>query len=178
MKKLFFTLFSILFFISSANAEKMEFNGEVYNLQYSTKTDVGYVNEYIRNFEHTDDWNKILIITYYNNTDDAAEYMDKYAKQIKMLPNYTFQSYDEIKKILAFNTNYFNSDYFDFNIMKFKKHNDKGIIGMQYIQKYYYSNERDIATQLVRAKAIGEKIIKVFDEKPIPEIIQKEIDIF
>ena len=64
------------------------------------------------------------------------------------------------------------------NIMKFKKHDDKGIIGMQYIQKYYYSNERDIATQLVRAKAIGEKIIKVFDEKPIPEIIQKEIDIF
>ena len=49
---------------------------------------------------------------------------------------------------------------------------------MQYIQKYYYSNERDIATQLVRAKAIGEKIIKVFDETPIPEIVQKEIDIF
>lgn len=178
MKKLIFTILALFLIIPCANAEKIEFNGEVYDLQYATKTATGFVNEYVRNFEHTDDWNKIVIVNYFTNTDDAAEYMDKYAKQIKMLPNYTFQGYDNIKKILSFNTNYFNTDYFEYNILKAKKHSTQGILCLQYIEKYYFVNARDMNNQLTKAKVVSDKIFKAFDAHDIPEIVQQEIDKF
>ena len=67
--------------------------------------------------------------------------------------------------------------YFEYDIYKFEKHPDKGMMVLKYAVKHYFTNDNEIKTIAEKIKAENDKCLETIISSPIPPIVEKDLQL-
>lgn len=183
MKRIFFILLTLFTVQISSLAEDIHFDNEVYTLKYSSlaPTTNGYGNEYFKKYENVSNWTKMIGIYYYPNEKDPIKYAENFDKTIENTDNSVLLKLIENKKsdkaAISFLVNGCENakKYFEYDIYKFEKHPDKGMMVLKYAVKYFFTSEGEIKKIAEKVKKENDKYLEMIITSPIPQIVEKDI---
>ncbi len=184
IKKFFLALGIILCLISTAYAESIKFDGKDYELKFSTSDALsgGCINEYIPKNQNLNKWVEMIAIHTLPNVSDPKQFAQNLGNIVNK--KYGTKTYLIINKkgnmaVLSFilpNSNR-GSQFLEYNLWKYKKHNNGGIIGLQYAKRIYIKKNTNlnlVAKEFSKNHPIWvNKII----EMPYPKLQTKNIHI-
>ena len=185
MKRIFFILLTLFTVQISSLAEDIHFDNEVYTLKYSSlaPTTNGYGNEYFKKYENVSNWTKMIGIYYYPNEKDPIKYAENFDKTIENTNNSVLLKLIENKKsdkaAISFLVNGCENakKYFEYDIYKFEKHPDKGMMVLKHAVKYFFTSEGEIKKIAEKVKKENDKYLEMIITSPIPQIVEKDISI-
>ena len=67
--------------------------------------------------------------------------------------------------------------YFEYDIYKFEKHPNKGMLLLKYSVKYFFTNEEQIKQIAKNVKENNDKYLEMIISSPIPPVVEKDIKI-
>lgn len=185
MKKFVFAILAFLIPNLICQAEEIHFENEVYTLKYSAiapQTE-GYGNEYFRKNENVGNWSKMVGVYYYPNENNPLKYAENFDKTIENTENSVLLKLIENKKsdkaAISFLVNGCENakKYFEYDIYKFEKHPDKGMMVLKYAVKHYFTNDSEIKTIAEKIKAENDKCLETIISSPIPPIVEKDLQL-
>ena len=185
MKKWIFGLVGLIslgiglsFLTLSMNTNKIVFDNERYELQYSAKTDFGYINEYVRANETVYNYEKMITVMGYNNLSSnvserqlletlyAGTQSDKYVNL------YTYQPEN-----LIISNSFSGQGFIEYTAYKIKKLDNNKLTTMHFTQKYRVKNVAELVTGLsAKIRENDKKYVKLLNSTPIPNVIKTELD--
>lgn len=185
---MFKRLFAILALFIGTNAvlaEDIHFDNEVYTLKYSALAPQtsGYGNEYFKKYENVSNWTKMVGIYYYPNEKDPIKYAQDFDKTVENTDNSVLLKFIQNKKYdkaaISFLVNGCENakKYFEYNIYKFEKHPDKGMMVLKYAVKHYFTNDSEIKSIAEKIKENNDKCLETIISSPIPPIVEKDIQL-
>ena len=175
----------IALFLGSAfcQAEDIHFDNEVYTLKYSAiapKTN-GYGNEYFKKNENVSNWTKMIGIYYYPEENNPIKYAEDFDKTVESTDNSVLLKLIENKKVdkaaISFLVNGSENakKYFEYDIYKFEKHPDKGMLLLKYAVKYFFTSNDEINKIAQSVKENNDKYLEMIITLLIPPIVEKDI---
>ena len=183
MKRIFFILLVIFLPHISCIAEEIHFDNEVYKLKYSSLAPQtkGYGNEYFRNSENVGNWTKMIGVYYYPEEKDPVKYAENFDKTIENTENSVLLKLIENKKAdkaaISFLVNGCENakKYFEYDIYRFEKNPNKGIMVLKYAVKHYFTNNTEIKSIAENIKKNNNKYLETIITSPIPLLVEKDI---
>ena len=183
MKKFLFTILALILPHIACNAEEIYFESEVYKLKYSAiaPQTQGYGNEYFRNSENVGNWSKMIGVYYYPNENNPIKYAENFDKTVENTENSVLLKLIENKKAdkaaISFLVNGCENakKYFEYDIYKFEKYQNKGMVVVMYAVKYFFTNNNQIKTIAENIKKNNDKYLEIIITSTTPAIIEKEI---
>ncbi len=185
MKRIFSILLMLFISQMSCFAEDIHFDNEVYTLKYSAlapKTN-GYGNEYFKKYENVSNWSKMIGIYYYPDEKDPVKFAENFDKTVESTDNSVLLKLIENKKsdkaAISFLVNGCENakKYFEYDIYKFEKHPDKGMLVLKYAVKHFFTNDNEINQIAQKVKENNDKYLEMIITSPIPPVIEKDIQI-
>lgn len=179
---LFVSLFALA---QSAKAEEIHFNNNVFILKYSilSTENKGYENEYFMKGENKNNWTKMVGIYYFPDVSNPIKFADSQSKKVESDEINVLLKYVANKKADKAALSYLQNGsldgkkYFEYNILKYEKHPDKGMMALRYAIRYFFYSENEIAGIANKVKAENDEYMQILIESPIPPIIEKDINI-
>lgn len=166
-----------------ALSEEIHFDNEVYKLKFSAlapKTQ-GYGNEYFKNSENPSNWTKMIGVYYYPQEDNPVKFAQNFDKTIENTENSMLLKLIENKKAnksaISFLVNGCENakKYFEYDIYKFEKHPDKGMLVVKYAVKHFFTNNDDITKVAQEVKKNNDKYLEMLIVSPSPRIVEEDI---
>ncbi len=176
-------LIAYMVFVQTAKAEDIHFNNDIFQLKAShvSETDNVYENEYFPGNETKENWTKMIGIYYYPEISNPLKYADESDKKIEAREGVVLLKYIKNKKqdkaILSFleNGEANGKNFFEYNIYKYEKHPDKGIMVLRYVKKYFFKTNDEITKIGHEVKNINDDLLEQIIISPIPPIVEKDI---
>lgn len=176
-------IISIFAFNQIAKAEEIHFNNDVFILKQSSMSAInkGYENEYFLKNENIDNWTKLIGIYYYPEVSNPIKFADNECKSIEANDINVLLKYIENKKADKAALSYLQNgsingrNFFEYNIFKYEKHPDKGMMALRYAIRYFFNNKNEITTLGQKVKAENDEYLQKIIESPIPPIVEKDI---
>ncbi len=183
MKNFLFALIAIFCTQMISFSEEIFFDNEHYNLKFSAIAPgtQGYGNEYYKNGENVSNWNKMVGVYHYPKETNPLEFAKNFDSIIETTDNRVLLKVVENKKtnkaVLSFLVN--NSEnskkFFEYDVYKFEKHSDNGMIVSKYASKYFFSNDNEINKLAQQVKDNNDKYLELLIISQTPKIIEKDI---
>ncbi len=179
-----FLIFTAIALTNYTNAEEIHFNNNIYTLKYSTFSVInkGYENEYFLNNQNKTNWIKMIGIYYYPDESNPLKFADNKCKEVENDETNVLLKFIENKKadkaalsFLQYGNNK-NKNFFEYNIYKYEKHPDKGMMVLRYADRYFFDNNNEITEIGNNIKKENDNYLQMIVESPIPQIIEKDID--
>ena len=183
MKKFVFAILAFLIPNLICQAEEIHFENEVYTLKYSAiapQTE-GYGNEYFRKNENVGNWSKMVGVYYYPNENNPLKFAENFDKTIENTENSVLLKLIENKKsdkaAISFLVNGCENakKYFEYDIYKFEKNQNKGMTVIKYAVKHYFTNNEEIKKIAEEIKKNNDKYLETIIMSQTPAIIEKDI---
>lgn len=183
MKRIFFTILAIFMTQIISYAEEIHFDNEVYKLKYSAiapQTN-GYGNEYFRNSENVGNWVKMIGVYYYPDVSNPIKYAEDFDKTVENTENSVLLKLIENKKAdkaaISFLVNGCENakKYFEYDIYRFEKNPDKGMMVLKYAVKYYFTNDAEIKKIAENIKKNNDKYLETIITSAIPLLVEKDV---
>lgn len=179
-----FLIITVFAFLQTAKAEEIHFNNDIFILKYSTLSNInrGYENEYFLKNENKSNWTKMIGIYYYPEVSNPLKFADKESKSIESKEINVLLKYIENKKADKAALGYLQNgssngkNFFEYNIFKYEKHPDKGMMALRYAIRYFFNNNDEITTLAGKVKAENDEYLQKIIESPIPPVIEKNIN--
>lgn len=180
----FLTVFiSLMFLVEPVKAEEIHFNNDIYTLKYSglAPQTEGYGNEYFLKNEDVGNWTKMIGVYYYPKESNPLKFAENFDKTIENTENSLLLKLIENKKsdkaAISFLVNGCENakKYFEYDIYKFEKNPEKGMVVLKYAVKYYFTNNEEIKTIAENIKKENDKYLETIISSAIPAIIEKDI---
>ncbi len=179
-----FLFISLFFFSQSAKAEEIHFNNDVFILKYSSMSyeHNGYDNEYFLKNENRNDWSKMVGIYYYPDEKDPLKFASNEDKEVEAKETNVLLKFIENKKqdkaALSYlqNGSVNGKNFFEYNIYKYEKHPDKGMMVLRYAIRYFFTTDGEITQIGNKVKEENDKYLQLIVSSPIPPIVEKEIN--
>ena len=174
---------SLILMVESVNAEEIHFNTDVYTLKYSAiapQTE-GYGNEYFLKNENVANWSKMVGVYYYPNESDPLKFVENFDKTIENTDNSLLLKLVENKKsdkaAISFLVNGSENakKYFEYDIYKFEKFSNKGMVVLKYAVKHFFTNDADIKSIAEKIKKENDKLLETIIISPIPPLVEKNL---
>ncbi len=183
MKRILFTILALVIPHLSCQSEEIHFDNEVYKLKYSAlaPNTKGYGNEYYRNSENVGNWTKMIGVYYYPEESNPLKFAENFDNTIENTENSVLLKLIENKKCdraaISFLVNGCenNKKYFEYDIYRFEKNPNKGMMVVKYAMKYHFTNDADIKTIAENIKKNNDKYLEIIITSAIPKIIEKDI---
>ena len=164
-------------------AEEIHFDNEVYKLKYSSLAPQtnGYGNEYFRNSENVGNWSKMIGVYYYPNENNPIKYVENFDKIVEETENSVLLKLIENKKsnkaAISFIVNGCENakKYFEYDIYKFEKNPNKGVMVVKYAVKHYFTNDKQIKMIAEDIKKNNDKYLETIITSAVPAIIERDI---
>lgn len=174
----------VLTFLGPAIAEEIHFNNDVYILKYSELSDLtkGYENEYFLKNETKNNWNKMVGIYYYPEISNPLKFADNECKDIESNDINVLLKFIENKQADKAALSYLQNgsengkNFFEYNIFKYEKHPEKGMMALRYAIRYYFNNDEGIKALAQKVKDENDLYLQKIIESPIPPIVEKVIN--
>lgn len=185
MKRIFFTIIALFFSQIGCFSEEIHFDNEVYTLKYSSlapKTN-GYGNEYFRGNENVSHWSKMIGVYYFPEEDNPLKFAENFDKTIENTDNSVLLKLIENKKCdkaaISFLVNGCENSkkFFEYDIYRFEKHPQKGMVMMRYSVKNYFKNDEEIKSIAKSIKDNNDKYLENLIVSPMPSIVEKDISL-
>lgn len=185
MKKFIFMILAFLVPNLCCCAEEIHFDNEVYKLKYSAiaPQTKGYGNEYFRGSENVGNWIKMIGVYYYPEESNPLKYVENFDKTIETTDNSVLLKLIENKKCnkaaISFLVNGCenNKKYFEYDIYKFEKAPNKGMIVVKYAVKNFFTNDNEIKTIAENIRKNNDKYLETIVSSQVPSVIEKDINI-
>ena len=183
MKRIFFTILAIFMTQIISYAEEIHFDNEVYKLKYSAiapQTN-GYGNEYFRNSENVGNWVKMIGVYYYPDVSNPIKYAEDFDKTVENTENSVLLKLIENKKAdkaaISFLVNGCENakKYFEYDIYRFEKNPNKGMMVLKYAVKYYFTNDAEIKKIAENIKKNNDKYLETIITSAIPLLVEKDV---
>lgn len=166
-------------------AEEIHFDNEVYKLKYSAiaPQTKGYGNEYFRGSENVGNWIKMIGVYYYPEENNPLKYVENFDKTVETTDNSVLLKLIENKKCnkaaISFLVNGCenNRKYFEYDIYKFEKAPNKGMIVVKYAVKHFFTNDNEIKTIAENIRQNNDKYLETIISSQVPSVIEKDINI-
>lgn len=179
-----FLFISLFFFSQSAKAEEIHFNNDVFILKYSSMSSEhnGYDNEYFLKNENKNDWSKMVGIYYYPDEKDPLKFASNEDKKVESKDTNVLLKFIENKKQDKAALSYLQNgsangkNFFEYNIYKYEKHPDKGMMVLRYVIRYFFTTDGEITQIGNKVKEENDKYLQLIVSSPIPPIVEKEIN--
>lgn len=176
-------LIAYMFFVQSAKAEDIHFNNDVFNLKNShiITADNSYENEYFLSGETKNNWSKMIGIYYYPDIANPLKYAEQADKDVEARPGVVLLKFIQNKKqdkaLLSFleNGEFNGKNYFEYNIYKYEKHPNKGMMVLRYVKRYFFKTNDEITKIGHEVKSINDDLLEQIIISPIPPIVEKEL---
>ena len=175
----------IALFLGSAFclAEDIHFDNEVYTLKYSSlaPNTNGYGNEYFKKYENVSNWTKMIGIYYYPDENNPLKYAEDFDKKVENTENSVLLKLIENKKsdkaAISFLVNGCENakKYFEYDIYRFEKNPNKGMMVLKFAVKHYFTNTSEINAIAENIKKNNDKYLETIITSPIPLLIEKNI---
>ena len=185
MKRIFFTILAFFMVQNICFSEEIHFDNEVYKLKYSSiaPQTKGYGNEYFRSSENVGNWTKMIGVYYYPEEKDPVKYAENFDKTVENTENSVLLKLIENKKAdkaaISFLVNGCENakKYFEYDIYRFEKNPNKGIMVLKYAVKHYFTNNAEIKSIAENIKKNNDKYLETIITSPIPLLVEKDIHI-
>ena len=180
MKKLLLFLFVILGLNLSALAENIHFNDLIYKLKTVDKNGTKLENDYYIDGENDDFWTSKVEITYLPEVSNPLKYASEVDKKVSTDEKKLLLKFVQNKKldiaVLSYLENEFNDDCacFIYQVLKFEKHPDKGIMVLRFAKKYKVNTNDDIQKVANEIKSINDDYMERIIISPIPPIVKEK----
>lgn len=169
----------------TVKAEDIHFNNNVFTLKYSSMSagNKGYENEYFLKGENKKNYTKMIGIYYYPEISNPIKFADKTTKEIEAQEINVLLKFIQNKKTDRAALSYLQNgecsgkNYFEYIIIKYEKHPDKGIMELKYSIRYFCSTNDEIIKMANKVKEENDEFLQMIIESPIPPIIEKDINI-
>lgn len=183
MKRIFFTVLTILITQIICYSEEIHFDNEVYKLKYSAVAPQtkGYGNEYFRNSENVGNWVKMIGVYSYPEVSNPIKYAEDFDKTVENTENSVLLKLIENKKadkaVISFLVNGCENakKYFEYDIYRFEKNPNKGMMVLKYAVKYYFTNDSEIKKIAEEIKKNNDKYLETMIVSPIPLLVEEDI---
>ena len=183
MKRIFFTILAFILPHLGCNAEEIHFDNEVYKLKYSAIAPLtkGYGNEYFRGNENVGDWVKMIGVYYYPEEQNPLKYAENFDKIIENTENSVLLKFIENKKMNKAAVSFLVNEcenakkYFEYDIYKFEKNQNKGMTVTKYAVKRYFTNNEQINSIAEDIKKNNDKYLETIVTSATPTIVEKDI---
>lgn len=182
MRKLF--LISLMFMIFSplpVSAENIHFCDSIYKLdQINNQGKTSISNEYFKDNENTRLWRSKIIINYLPEVSNPLKYASDFDKKITKEENLLLLKFVQNKKrdiaVLSYLENEitYGGTYFIYNICKFEKHPQKGIMTLKFAKRYKMNSDNDIQNFANEIKKVNDDYIERIIISPIPPILKNK----
>lgn len=185
MKRIFLTIIALFFSQIVCFSEEIHFDNEVYTLKYSSlapKTN-GYGNEYFRGNENVSQWSKMIGVYYFPEEDNPLKFAENFDKTIENTDNSVLLKLIENKRCgkaaISFLVNGCENSkkFFEYDIYRFEKHPQKGMVMMRYSVKNYFKNDDEIKSIAKRIKDNNDKYLENIIVSPMPSIVEKDVSL-
>lgn len=175
---------TVFAFIQTAKAEEIHFNNDIFTLKYSTLSQLnkGYENEYYLKNENKNNWTKMVGIYYYPGISNPLKFADKECKTIESKETNVLLKFIENKKADKAALSYLQNgsvngkNFFEYNIFKYEKHPDSGMMALRYAIRYFFKDNSEITALAQKVKAENDEYLQTIITSPIPPIVEKEIN--
>lgn len=183
MKRIFFIILAMFALQIICYSEEIHFDNEVYKLKYSAiapQTN-GYGNEYFRNSENVGNWVKMIGVYYYPEVSNPLTYAEDFVKTVENTENSVLLKFIENKKAdkaaISFLVNGCENakKYFEYDIYRFEKKTNKGMMVLKYAVKWYFTNNSEIKTIAEDIKKNNDKYLEMMIISPIPLLIEEDV---
>lgn len=167
-----------------ARAEEIHFNNDVYILKYSALSPLskGYENEYFLKNETRNNRTKMIGIYYYPDENNPIKFADEKCKQVESNETNVLLKFIENKKADKAALSYLEhgaldgKNYFEYNIYKYEKHPDKGMMVLRYAVRNFFTTDDEITKIGNKIKEENDIYLQKIIESPIPPIVEKDIN--
>jgi hypothetical protein len=141
----------ILCLSSSAHAESVRFDDKDFELKFATNATLsnGYIKEYIPKNQNLNKWEEMISIHTFPKVSDPkqfAQYLGDIVNKKYGAKFYLIINQKENMAVLSFilPSNDKNLPFLEYNLWKYKKHNNGGIIGLQYAKRFYIKKNTNL----------------------------------
>ena len=167
-----------------ARAEEIHFNNNVYILKYSALSPEtkGYENEYFLKGENRNNRTQLIRIYYYPEINKPIKFADERCKEVENNETDVLLKFIENKKADKAALSYLShgtehgKNYFEYNIYKYEKHPDKGMMVLRYSVRNFFTTDEEITQIGTRVKEENDAYLQKIIESPIPPVVEKDID--
>lgn len=185
MKKFILAILTFLIPNLICYSEEIHFDNEVYKLKYSAIAPLteGYGNEYFRNNENVGNWSKMIGVYNYPNENNPVKFAENFDKTIETTENSILLKLIENKKAnkaaISFLVNGCENakKYFEYDIYKFEKNPNKGMLVVKHAVKRYFTNTDEIKKIAEDFKKNNDKYLETIISSATPTIIEKDIHV-
>lgn len=175
---------SLLYFANVVKAEEIHFDNKVFVLKYSALSPVnkGYENEYFPANQNKNNWDRMVGIYYYPEISDPLKFASKEDKNVESTETDVLLKFIQNKKqdkaALSYLENGLENgkNIFTYNIYKYEKHPDKGMMVLRYAVKYYFTTNDEITQIGKKVREENDKYLEMIVSSPVPPIVEKDIN--
>lgn len=181
MKKLLSVLIVFLGLNLSVFAENIHFNDLIYKLKTVDNDKTKIENEYYIDGENDESWTSKVEITYLPDISNPLKYASDIDKKVSADEKKLLLKFVQNKKldiaVLSYLENEISEDCacFVYNVMKYEKHPDKGIMALRFAKKYTVNTNEDIQKVANEVKAINDDYMERIIISPIPPIVKEKV---
>lgn len=179
MKKILFTLVLFVAFNQVVFGENIHFKDNIYKLKEIDFSNSQIKNEYYIDSETKNIWTSMFEITYIPNISNPLKFASETDKKISEKENLLLLKFIQNKKQDIAILSYLESEilnncaYFIYNILKYEKHPDKGIMALKFAKKYKINKDEDIKNFATEIKKTNDDYMEQIIISPIPPIVKK-----
>jgi len=183
MRKFIFTFITLFFSQLVSFSDEMKFDNETYTLKFSALAPQtqGYGNEYFKKDEDVSNWTKMIGVYYYPNEKSPLEFAKNFDNTIENTDNSILLKIVENKKndkaVLSFlvNGSENSKNFFEYDVYKFEKHPQNGMIVSKYASKHFFKNNDEISKIAQDIKENNDKYLELLIVSQTPAVLEKDI---
>lgn len=184
MKKVwvfYLLIFSVFFLLGqSVTAEDIRFNDSIYKLKVSQKLDDKNIveNEYYHAQESKSFWTTMFGVYHYLDVSNPLKYASDIDKKIEANEKCVLLKFIQNKKqdvaVISYLENGAQNDntFFIYNVYKYAKHPDKGILVLRFSKKYVFNSNDEIVAIAKEVQKINDEYLEKMILTPFPPIVE------
>ena len=184
MRKLwlfYIVLLGVFFLIGqSVTAENIQFNNDIYKLQVSQRVEDKKLveNEYYKDDESKEYWMSMFGVYHYLDISNPLKYAAQIDSKIEANDKCVLLKFVQNKKqdvaVISYLENGSQNDknFFVYNVYKYAKHPDKGILVLRFSQKYVFNTNNEIVEIAKEVQKINDMYLEKMILTPFPPIVE------
>ena len=182
MKKFLLSGLMFCFSFLPVMAENIHFDEGIYKLKSVDNDNSKIENEYYKDGENEDSWTSKVEIIYHPDVSNPLKYASDMDKKISTKENLLLLKFVQNKKLDIAVLTYFENELKDdcacfiYNVLKYEKHPDKGIMVLRFAKKYIVNSNEDIKRIANEVKLINDDYMERIIISPIPPIVKENIN--